>query len=82
MWLSLTSNASASIFASLPRARWQPLRSHQASSDSSTSLAVQCLPTSITRLQNASLARAIPPETPINNLCVRTSLLNPLMYAW
>ena len=53
-----------------------------ASSDSQTSHAVLLAPTSITRLQNASLALFIPPEHTMNSLCDLTSLLKPRMYAW
>ena len=76
------SKASARRLMSWHRARWQPLRSHHASCESQTSCVVQWRPTSMTRLQKESLARAMPPEHTMKSRWVLTSRLKPLMYAW
>ena len=80
--LTFSPNAPASPLISLHLDLWHALRSHHASSLSATSLAVQRFPTSIIRLQKASLAFSSPPEHAMNILCARTSLLYPRRYAW
>jgi hypothetical protein len=78
-WVTGMLKASASCLISRHRARWHPLRSHQASSLSHTSSAVHLRPTSMTRLQNASLARFNPPVQLMNSRWVRASRLYPRM---